>query len=111
MEHFGTCMGPLHSSSITLGTGIRPGSRPWTSRKVRVPLKQLSRSMQFSHQLGVNIEFVGFDYGNVSSVTTEPKAVKASVESAPRETAETTSNVVTQEAPSKPKRRRGRRKR
>ena len=67
--------------------------------------------MQFSHQLGVNIEFVGFDYGNVSSVTTEQKAVKASVESAPRETAETTSNVVTQEAPSKPKRRRGRRKR
>ena len=67
--------------------------------------------MQFSHQLGVNIEFVGFDSGNVSSATTEQTAVKASVESAPRETAEATSNVATQEAASKPKRRRGRRRR
>ena len=81
------------------------------SRKVRVPLKQLSRSMQFTHQLGVNIEFVSFDCGNASSVTTEQTAVKASVEPAPRESAEATSNVATEEAPSKPKRRRGRRRR
>ena len=92
-------MGPLHSSSITVSTGIRPGSRPWTSRKVRVPLKQLSRCMQFSHQLGVNVEFVGFDCGNTS------------VEPTPRGTAEATSDVATQEAASKPKRRRGRRRR
>ena len=67
--------------------------------------------MQFTHQLGVNVEFVGFDYGNASSVTTEQTAVKASVEPAVKATAEATSNVATQEAPSKPKRRRGRRKR
>ena len=67
--------------------------------------------MQFSHQLGVNVEFVGFDGGNASSVTTEQTALKASVEPAPGETAEATTNVATQEAASKPKRRRGRRRR
>lgn len=104
-------MGPLHSSSIAVGTGIRPGSRPWMSRKVRVPLNQLSRSMQFTHQLGLNVEYVGFDYGNASSVTKEKTEVNTSVDPAPRATAEETSNVATHEAPSKPKRRRGRGKR
>jgi len=96
-------MGPLHSSSIAVGTGIRPGSRPWTSRRFRVPLDQLSRSMQFNHQLGVPVESVGFDYGSGSPAGTNESAGKAPVKAA--------SKAATQEAPSKPKRRLGRRKR
>ena len=96
-------MGPLHSSSIAVGTGISPGSRPWTSRRVRVPLNQLSRSMQFTHQLGVPVESVDFDYESGSAAKANEKAAKTRAQAVPKE--------ATKDAPTKPKRRLGRRKR
>ena len=94
-EYFRHRMGPQHCSSIAVRTGIQPGSRPWTSRMVRVPLTQLSRSMQFVHQIGVSVEAVGFDYGSGSS---SPKT-------------KTVTETPAQEETTKPKRRSTRRKR
>ena len=109
------CMGPQHCSSIAVRTGIQPGSRPWTARQVRVPLSQLSRSMQFAHQIGVSIEAVGFDYGNESSTTKQSSATTSSSKTSAAKTATPRTKAVSeppaQEETSKPRRRSARRKR
>ena len=104
-------MGPLHSSSIAVHTGIRPGSRPWTARQFRVPLSQLSRSMQLTHQLGVSIESVEFAYSSAATGSTEQAVVKAAVETTAKAATKESPKATTQEAASQPKRRRGRRRR
>ena len=68
-----------------------------------MPLNQLTRSMQFTHQLGVPVESVDFDYKSESAAKTNEQAAKTHVKAAPK--------AATQDAPSKPKRRLGRRKR
>ena len=104
-------MGPLHSSSIALGTGIHPGSRPWTSRKVRVPLNQLSRSVQFTHQRGVCVESVGFNYGTAKAPAVRDKVSVQAVQQVAEQPAKSSAADPAQEAASKPKRRSGRRRR
>ena len=79
-------MGPLHTTSVAVRTGIEPGSRPWSARSVRVPLTHLSRSMRSMHQRGLIIESVRFDYANGNGGIAETTAAKPVVkESAPKE--------------------------
>ena len=79
-------MGPLHTTSVAVRTGIEPGSRPWSARSVRVPLTHLSRSMRSMHQRGLTIESVQFDYANGNVEITEATAAKPVVKaSAPKE--------------------------
>ena len=104
-------MGPLHSSSIALGTGIHPGSRPWTSRKVRVPLNQLSRSMQFTHQRGVSVESVGFNYGAEKAPAVSEKVSVQPVQQVAEQPTKPSAAAPSKEAASKPKRRSGGRRR
>ncbi|WP_392346970.1 hypothetical protein [Parasynechococcus sp.] len=88
-------MGPTLATSITVRTGIEPGSRPWTARSVRVPFAQLCRSMQSMHNRGLAIDSVAFSYGSGEASAPAPVAV---ADDAPKAAAK------------KPARRAGRRK-
>jgi len=70
-------MGPIGADSVLIETSIELGSRPWTARKMRVPLHLLSKSMQSIHNRGMRIHKV--DLLNSDSVESQQK-VKTSVE-------------------------------
>ena len=73
-------MGPIGADSVLIETSIELGSRPWTARKMRVPLHLLSKSMQSIHNRGMRIHKV--DLLNLDSVESQQK-VKTSMEMEP----------------------------
>jgi len=90
-------MGPLHTTSVAVRTGIEPGSRPWSARSVRIPLTHLSRSMRSMHQRGLAIESVRFDYAEGNAPVADETPVKPDV----KESAKATKASQTAEKPPK----------
>jgi hypothetical protein len=105
-------MGPFSSTHFILKTGISAGSRPTTSRNVRVPFSLLSQSLQCFRAAGFGVEAINVDPTAPQVTRTSPEAISAT-KAAPRKKAEPTPTAKKEAAPTRaPKSggRRGRRK-
>ena len=105
-------MGPFSSTHFILKTGISAGSRPTTSRNVRVPFSLLSQSFQCFKAAGFGVEAINPD-PTAPHVTRATPEVKPETKAAGRKKAEPTPTAKKETAPTRaPKSggRRGRRK-
>ena len=105
-------MGPFSSTHFILKTGISAGSRPTTSRNVRVPFSLLSQSFQCFKAAGFGVEAINSDPTAPHVTRTSPE-VKPETKAAGRKKAEPTPTAKKETAPTRaPKSggRRGRRK-
>ena len=76
-------MGPFSSTHFILKTGISAGSRPTTSRNVRVPFSLLSQSLQCFRAAGFGVEAINVDPTAPQVTRTSPEA-KSATKAAPR---------------------------
>ena len=66
-------MGPTLEHSITVQTGIEPGSRPWTARSWKIPFQYLNRTVQSMHSRGLRIQGMGAGMGEqIHATSPEP---------------------------------------
>jgi len=70
-------MGPTLEHSITVQTGIEPGSRPWTARSWKIPFQYLNRTVQSMHSRGLRIQGMGSCVDEQNQATS-PEAVTES---------------------------------
>ena len=105
-------MGPFSSTHFILKTGISAGSRPTTSRNVRIPFSLLNQSLQCFRAAGFGVEAINSD-PTAPQVTHTSSEVKPATKAAARKKAEPTPTAKKEAAPTRaPKSggRRGRRK-
>ena len=105
-------MGPFSSTHFILKTGISAGSRPTTSRNVRVPFSLLNQSLQCFRAAGFGVEAINSD-STAPQVTRTSSDVKPATKAAARKKAEPTPTAKKEATPTRaPKSggRRGRRK-
>ena len=88
-------MGSALDKSLSITTGIEPGSRPWTARSVRVPLRNLSLSMRSMHNRGLTIESItwGHPAESQSHQSTKARKPKAAADKVGVDKTTTTTHV------------------
>ena len=105
-------MGPFSSTHFILKTGISAGSRPTTSRNLRVPFCLLSQSLRCFQAAGFGVEAINSESTQPQVRPTRPEA-KPATKAAARKKAEPTPTAKKETATTRAPRsggRRGRRK-
>ena len=100
-------MGPFSSTHFILKTGISAGSRPTTSRNVRVPFSLLNQSFQCFKAAGFGVEAIHADPSGPQVAQPTPEKKTATKAAKPAATKKADPAPAKQ---AKPAGRRGRRK-